>query len=171
MKVKVFLFIITTFVFSCKSDKKDVIKPEETNSENIETVKKPQYQDKLLDFREVNLQFNEDYKMKGFAMQKINDSVYAYVFELDNAVTPATVETYSIGTKAYSIDLKEPIKSSYSPNVETIDGKNYIIMRQKLTKITYIDSVEAYIYQRNNWKASGRLGTLKVKDILLNDKN
>ena len=33
----------------------------------------------------------------------------------------------------------------------------------------YMDSIDFYIYARKDWKASGRLGGIKIRDILLEE--
>ena len=162
MKVKfIILTVIVLLVFGCNSEKKKSDIPE-INTEN--STKTLTFQSELIDLRDVNLSFTEDYTVEKFGMQKLNDSIYHFVLKLDQNVTNEVVEKYSIGFRGYYDS--ENIQFPSSPLLETKDDGKYIIVRRKVKVTNYLDSLDMYIYDRKNWKGSGKLGQIRVKDIL-----
>lgn len=139
--------------------------------QNDDTKQKTnKFADELIDLRDVNQQFTSQLKVEKFGIQRINDSVIGFVFQLDPSTSEATVAKYSYGVKGFYSESPKPYRSSSSPNMETIKNEKYIILRNKVN-ITYFDSLDVYIYKRKNWKESGRLGGIKIKDILIKNEN
>ncbi|WP_417619339.1 hypothetical protein [Oceanihabitans sediminis] len=171
MKKGLFILLLAIAVVACKSDKKEVSETSDKEDELVEsTIKTNSFEDKLLDLRDVNLQFNENYKVEKFGIQKMNDSLIGFVFELDKATAAETVKAYSVGIRVFDATLKESINFSFSPDIEEIEGRKYIIGKKHLNNMTYFDSLSVYIYKRKDWKGSGRLGGFKLRDILFEDK-
>jgi hypothetical protein len=173
MKKGFFVLLMAIAIIACKSDKKnetsieqETIEDSEVQVEKIDNT----FESKLLDLRDVKAQFGNDYKIEKFGVNKINDSIYGFVFKLDPNTTSETVKAYSIGVKCYDVNLKEPLRFSHSPELKNVDGNRYIELTQNLKKITYLDSIEFYNYTRNDWKSSGRISTFKVRDVLFEDK-
>lgn len=171
MKLRVYLitFSLLSTILCCKSDKQESkLGP----SEDVNSPKNS-FEGELLDFREVNDAFNPNYKLVSFGVQKHNDSIYSYVFGLDEGTKNEEVLAHSIGIKAYSHELaedKEYINKGFSPEIEIKQNKKYLILKQKISEIKYIDSLEAFIFARKNYKASGKLGVVKIYDILLENE-
>jgi hypothetical protein len=154
---------------ACKNNTKE----ENTSSQSktLETAKQPTtFEDNLIDLREINQQFLIGYKVEKFGVQKLNDSIYEFVFKVDKNTTAETVNMYSVGIKAFDSYLDKPLLFSRSPELKSIEENKYIFIKNNFKNIKYLDSIEAYIYARNNWKASGKLGAIKVKDIFFEDK-
>lgn len=170
-----FLYILLIIlVFNCKSEKKEV---QSTSDETIEAKKDPlqqsksfKFESKLLDVRGIKQEFNENLKVNKFGMQYVNDSIYAFVLNLDPSTLEETVSNYSFGVKGHYSESETPFKTTFSPEMTTIGNEKYVILRRKINKIKYFDSLDIYIYRRKNWKASGRLGSIKVKDILFENE-
>lgn len=172
MNYKVGCIIILLAFLSCKNEEKT--SPKELNNEPeskiiLETNK---FENSLLSLKDVNLKFNDSFEIKRFGALKKNDSVFSFVLRLDDNVTQKQVKKYSIGLRSYSFELNDTkhLKNDFTPNLKTKQGAKYIILNQKINKIRYFDSIEAYIYKRKDWKASGRLGTIIIRDILLEEK-
>ncbi|WP_418510448.1 hypothetical protein [Corallibacter sp.] len=166
MKYSFTYFLIVMFFFSCKDGNK-------TSQKNKKESTMNSFEISLLDVRDVNVDFNPNYRIKKFGVLKSNDSVYSYVFRLNDDITKQEVLSHSIGVKAYSYELNkdvEFINKGFSPEIEEIEGGKYILLEQKILNIKYIDSLEAFIFSRGNYKASGKLGTIKIFDILLEDE-
>ena len=97
-----FLYILLIIlVFNCKSEKKEV---QSTSDETIEAKKDPlqqsksfKFESKLLDVRGIKQEFNENLKVNKFGMQYVNDSIYAFVLNLDPSTLEETVSNYSFG--------------------------------------------------------------------------
>tara|TARA_R110002012_G_scaffold283090_2_gene473165 strand:- start:113984 stop:114505 length:522 start_codon:yes stop_codon:yes gene_type:complete len=172
MKKGIFiLFMAITFV-ACKSDKKEV---NETVEEDVEQVLPPaklinSFEDKLLDFRDVKLKFNDSYTVEKFGMLKQNDTVFSFVFKLGDDTEKLEVEKYSIGVVGYDSKVSDPFRASFNPELEIKDNKKYLILTREIGETRYFDSIDVYTYKRKDWKASGRLGGFKVRDILFEDK-
>ena len=164
--------LIVSLIFNCKSGEKDNSTAIEV-SEN-QSVSEPElntFESQLLDFRNVDRSFNTQLKVTKFGVQKLNDSTSNFVFKLDPATDIAIAESFSYGIKSFYYEAELPLKTSFSPKVRKIDGNKYIILRNKAKDITYFDSLYVYIYERKNWKGSGELGNLKIKDILIEEEN
>ena len=152
MKKVLSIVLILMLFISCKNDNKG---KKTTNKEPKEIEKEKQeertktFMNDLIDYREIDRKFNQEYTLKSFGMNRINDSVYAYVFKLSDDTPKTTVESLSIGVKAYSDESEKPITSSYSPEIKTKDDGNYIIMPRNFQRIKYLDSIEFYTYARN----------------------
>jgi hypothetical protein len=173
MKKGFFVLLMAITFIACKSDKKNESTIEQAPIEESEVQVEQTdntLEAKLLDLRDVKAQFGGDYKIEKFGVNKINDSIYGFVFKLDPNTTSETVKAYSIGVKCYDSNLKEPLRFSHSPEIKYVDGSQYIELTQNLKKITYLDSIEFYNYTRNDWKSSGRIGTFKVRDVLFEEK-
>lgn len=172
MKYSLSYFFLILLLFSCKNEEKSQnIEIQETKLEELEINN---FEKSLLSLKDLNIKFNDSFRLRRFGAQKKNDSVYALILRLDENVTDQEVKKYSIGLRSYSFELKDSInslKKDFSPKVTTKQGAKYIILRQKINNIRYFDSIEAYIYKRKDWKNSGRLGTIVIKDILLEEKN
>jgi hypothetical protein len=171
MKLKILLitFSVFTIILSCKSDKQNPTKPVTKNTED----KLNSFEESLLDYRKINVNFNPNYNLISFGVKKHNDSIYSYVFGLNNEIKNEEVLAHSIGIKAYSHELledKEYINKGFAPQIEIKENKKFLILKQNFSNIKYIDSLEAFIFTRKNYKASGKLGTVKVYDILLEDE-
>lgn len=164
---KASIILILLIIVSCKNEK------DNSNQSNIKeqtTVSAPSFEKQLLDFRDVNVQFTPEYKLKKFGLQKVNDTVFNFVFQLDEVTTAETVEKYSIGVKGFDNELEKPFRSSYNPILKTIEQNNYIFLKSGLDDIRYFDSLDVYIYKRKDWKGSGRLGGVKIRDIYFKEK-
>ena len=90
----------------------------------------------------------------------------SFVFKLDNRTTEKTVEAYSLGIRIFDQELPETLNLSFHPEVSKIEGRNYLILGHKIRGANYYDSLDVYIYKRKDWKSSGRLGEIKIKDVL-----
>ena len=177
MKNIIIWFFFLATLMSCKSDKKNnkiieqVAETEvvgQDNSKKVE-VKKSFFEEKLSDYRDLERQFVDNYKLDKFGSLKINDSVFAFVFKLNKNTTAEMVKKYSIGLRGYSYEKGEPLKASFAPEIKTRNKENFLILPKNTNGIKYFDSIEVYIYKRKDFKASGRIGTIKVKDILLEE--
>lgn len=167
MKKIALVILIFFIVVSCKK--------ENNKSNQITTTEQPtnmisSFEKELLDLRDVKTQFTPEYKLKKFGLQKVNDTVFNFVFQLDESTTSETVEKYSIGVKGYDKELEKPYRSSHNPVLKTIEQNNYIFLKSGLDDIRYFDSLDVYIYKRKDWKGSGRLGSVKVRDIYFKEK-
>ena len=162
--------VLTGLLISCGNEKKNASETSGTEKDSLAAQELdaavPKFESDLIDWREVDLNYNEEFGIQKFGMRRINDSVFAYVFRLKKDFNPDNILKYSIGIKAYLPDTEDFMRSSYSPEIQVIDNNSYLLMPHKFGKIRYLDSIESYIYARNNWKASGRLGTIKIRDIL-----
>jgi hypothetical protein len=139
--------------------------------ENLESKKEGNtFESRLLDLRAVNLKFNDNFKVEKFGMLKVNDSVFSFVFKLNEETTNEEVQKFSIGIVGYDSNLKDPYKASFSPDIEKIDGNKYLIMTRKINQTRYFDSLEVYTYARKNWEATGRINSIKLEDILFEEK-
>ena len=163
-----FILIVLVLIFACKTDKKAEENNGGTNKkysplgvQNTNTFEKS-----ILDLRIVNKKFNDQYRVEKFGMLKNNDSIYSFVFKLDNNTTEQTVEAFSMGIRIFDATLSTPLNLSFNPVIENIEGGNYLILSHKLKGVNYFDSLDVYIYKRKDWNSSGRLGQLKIKDVL-----
>ena len=159
-----FLIALTILaMYTCKQEKSDV----KNDTTVISTLYENQFEKKLIDLREVKLKFNDYFEVEKFGMLKKSDTVYCFVFKLNDETENTTIDNYSIGIRAYDLELSEPLNLSFHPQVEEIDGGKYILLEQKIVETSYFDSLDVYIYKRKDWESSGRLGEIKIKDILL----
>tara|TARA_R100001377_G_scaffold82768_1_gene63482 strand:- start:312 stop:833 length:522 start_codon:yes stop_codon:yes gene_type:complete len=171
MKKGIFILLIAITFIACKSDKNN------ENADVNETVSdstKPEavsFEQSLLDYRDVNERFLDNYKVEKFGIQKTNDSLIGFVFKLNDSTTNETVEAYSLGIRGFDRNLKKPLLMTFEPVLSEIDGSKYIIATKVVDEVKYFDSISAYIYKRKDWKGSGNLGGFKVLDILLDDKS
>lgn len=108
-----------------------------------------------------------DLEIKKFGIKKINDSISEFIFVLEENISAETVLKYSVGVRAYSSNLERPLTSSFAPNLSMYQGENCIRLKKNLQGIEYIDSLDIYSYKRKNWKTSGRLGSIIVRDIII----
>ncbi|GAA3777107.1 hypothetical protein GCM10022271_06610 [Corallibacter vietnamensis] len=160
-------------LFSCKDETKP--KEEQVKKQSEPKLEINSFEKNLLDLKDVDLAFNESYTIKRFGAIKKNDSVFSFVLRLGDDVTKEEVKKYSIGLRSYSYELGDNktnnLKKDFTPNLVKKKGANYIILNQKINHIRYFDSIEAYTYTRRDWNASGRISTIIIKDILLEEKN
>mgnify|MGYP000353800189 CR=1 FL=1 len=174
MKYSLTCFFLLLIIFSCKNEEKTQnTEIKETKPSKVLEVNN--FEKSLLSLKDVNVKFNDSFKIKRFGAKKKNDSVYAIILRLDENVTEEQVRKYSIGLRSYSFELElndsvNSLKRDFSPKITKKQGAKYIMLNQKINGIRYFDSIEAYIYKRRDWKASGRLGTIIIKDILLEEK-
>lgn len=162
-----FIIITALLIFSCSKEKKKV-EPEIQNSKQEEVIEKT-FLNQLIDVRDVNRSFTDGYHVEKFGMQKVNDSIYGFVFKLSDSVLPETVEKYSVGLTGFNSEKKENFKGSFNPIIDKIEGNKYVILKRKMENYQHFDSIDVYIYARKNWKASGRIGSFKVRDILFEE--
>ncbi len=168
MKGRLFItgLIVLLFV-SCKNETNNNADNEINKKENDASIIKSQlFKNTLLDYRDIDESFTPSFQVNGFGMKRFNDSIYAYVLKLKDNVNAETVKKYSIGFKSYHEGAESPINATFSPEIEIHDESNFLIMKRNLKKIEYFDSLDVYIYARNNWKASGRIGSFKIIDVL-----
>ena len=160
--------LISLLVFSCKGDKKESNADQNLNQEqNIENEAKT-FENSLIDLRDVDQEFIEGYKVSRFGVRKENDSTYFFALKLDENTTKEVVETYSVGARAFNSESEEKtLVRGYSPNLELRDNDKYLLLKVLPTNWKYMDSIDFYIYARKDWKASGRLGGVKIRDVLI----
>lgn len=69
MKSTILLITILVSIFSCKTDKKNNIETN-VNENSTEQITKSTFEKSLLDLREVNQKFNNQYKVEKFGIKK-----------------------------------------------------------------------------------------------------
>lgn len=162
----IFIFAII-IIFSCNKKTKKSSDAETNNPIKVEhEIKASSFEDKLLDIRDLKDSFNSELKIEKFGMQKFNDSLFAFVFKLENSVTNEIIKKYSFGMRGYSSDLDKPFLSNFTPELSIIENNEYLILKRQIKNTKYFDSLDVYIYERKNWKKSGRLGGIMIRDIL-----
>lgn len=170
MKKGLFILLLAISIVACKSDKNN----EDVNTNDAEKVKAntetENFENSLLDYRDINERFLDDYKVQKFGIQKKGDSLISLVFKLNDSTTKETVEAYSLGVRGFDRILDKPILMTFEPDLSEINGGKYIIATKVIDNVKYFDSISVYIYKRQDWKGSGNLGGFKIKDILLEDK-
>ena len=130
MKLKIVLLVLVIVSVSCKTESK-----KETETSVYTEIKKPKtdlFDDQLLDIRSIDQEFVIGYRVQKFGMQKIKDSIYEFVFRLDNATSSTTVDAYSLGIRGFNADQKEPFTASFAPTLKLIDEGKYIMLRRNL---------------------------------------
>jgi len=169
MKKTLIALIIIPIIFGCKSDKKkDENYPVDSQNDISTELKNTKtFESSILDLRTVNEKFNDQYGVEKFGMLKSDDSTYSFVFKLDNDTTAETVEAYSLGIRIFDAELNAPLNLSFHPEIKNIEDNNYLVLSNKLKGAKYFDSLDVYIYKRRDWKTSGRLGQIKIKDVLI----
>lgn len=167
MKKTIYLIVLVFIVVNCKTENKKAIE-EKTTEDLVEIKTKSVFEDELLDVRDVNHELITGYTVEQFGMKKVNDSIHAFVFKLDNNTTEQTVLAYSLGIRGFQED-KNVLEFSPAPFMKTIEQNKYLVLKRKLENIRYFDSIEVYIYERKNWKKSGKLGEYKIKDVVFED--
>lgn len=176
MKTKIFFTLaLILSLLACKEEKKDSINKDQniTNEEAevVETTKKDNsFEDKVMDLRDIKLQFNDVYKFEKFGMLKQNDSAYSFVFKLDDSTLKEEVEKYSIGIIGYDSSISKPFKASFNPELKIKQENKYIILTRVIKQTRYFDSIDVYMYKRKDWKASGRISSIKIKEVLFDTK-
>lgn len=148
---------------SCKENTKKSIEAGK-DSKIIEALNP--YESELLDYRSTDVKFNEDFHIDKFGVRKYNDSIFYFILRLKDNVTEDEVNKYSMGVIAYSYLLEEDYQAVTNPKITRIHDKNYLVINRVPEKTDYLDSIEFYIYQKNNFKASGKLGEIKIIDVL-----
>lgn len=160
--------IVLLLLSSCKSEKKESIKDSEIKQETTNNENQRLFEKSLIDLRDVGQEFIEGFEVKKFGINKVNDSTLFYVLKLSESTLEETVQKYSVGSKAYNNDSDKIILSrSYSPSIKYRDDEKYLLLRILPTNWTYMDSIDFYIYARKDWKSSGRLGGVKIRDVLI----
>lgn len=168
MKKGLFILFMTITFIACKSDK---------NNENFEVNKTDtelvlpnsdtkNFEDSLLDYRDINESFLENYKVEKFGIQKTNDSLIGFVFKLNDDTLNETVLAYSMAILIYDRTLEKPQHFSFNPKIKEIGNSKFIIENKVLNNMTYFDSLDLYIYKRRDYKSSGKLGSFRIRDIL-----
>ena len=118
MKYRLGYIIIISIFFSCKNGEKKQSQKVDNEPELI--LKTNNFEKALLDLRDVDVAFNESFKIKRFGGLKKNDSVYSFVMRLADDVTDEEVKKYSIGLRSYSIEFGDNkniyLKRDYTPN-------------------------------------------------------
>ncbi len=168
--MKPLLIITCAFLIACKSEKKENKQNNTETKVNFVSVKKNKLEEKLVDVRNVDKAFNFELKVESFGVEKVNDSIFNFVFKIDPTTKKETVSQYSYGIRGFSPDSEKPYLRTNSPDITIVDNSKYIILRNMLKEIRYFDSLDVYIYKRKDWKSSGRLGSIKIYDILLEEK-
>ncbi|SEP82225.1 hypothetical protein SAMN05421824_0409 [Hyunsoonleella jejuensis] len=165
MKYRILLIIV---VFSCLSCKQNQKTKEESHIESQKDVKEElnPYELSLLDYREINQEFNSSFKVDKFGVRKFNDSIFYFVLRLNDDIIENEVDKYSMGVKAYDHLEKEEFTAFTNLKIRQLHEKKYLIINRVPKGTKYLDSIEFFIYQKNNFKASGKLGEIKVYDIL-----
>ena len=167
---KLFFVSMLIVLIGCQENKKTEGEINLNKEEFQENDTKPStFESKLLDLRDTKVEFNENFKIEKFGMLKQSDSVYSFVLKLDNITSPFEVEKFSIGVNAYDSSQQEPFKASFNPEIEEINGNKYILLTRKIENYSYFDSLELYTYKRKDWKSSGKISSVKFKDILFKD--
>ncbi|WCO01646.1 hypothetical protein [Psychroserpens ponticola] len=162
------LIILNLLCFNCKNETKN--SSEITESEISKDILND-YDQKLLDYRKLDVLLNGNFKIEGFGMKKMPNGNHGFVFKLGDHTTNKIIDYYSIGLIGYSNESpQKPFEASLHPRLTTKQNNNYIILQRKIDKIRYFDSLDVYIYLRKNYKKSKRLGTVIIKDILFEDK-
>jgi hypothetical protein len=167
MKSSLIITCFTILFLSCKSEKNDI--KTEALSTKVEKIEMSDYENQLIDYRDVDVQFLENYKIKKFGLKKNDfENSYGFVLKLDKSTNESIVKNYSIGVKAYSQDIKKPLSFSLNPIATKIEDESYVVLNKKLPlDLKYFDSLRFIIYERKNWKNSGVLGEFYIKDVLL----
>src|SRR5690606_2407084 len=143
MKNGLFILLLAVSFVACKSDKKnDNIQTENIDSETADETEN--FENSLLDYRDINERFLDDYKVQKFGIQKTNDSLIGFVFKLNDSTSSATVEAYSLGIRVFDRTLAEPLSMSFHPILKEIEGDKYIIVSRVITETKYVDSISAY---------------------------
>lgn len=164
---KVLFIIFISWFLSCNENLKNDLNLNKQTSNHVEKVRQEfPFENDLLDLRDINDKLNDNLKVDKFGMQKINDSIFAFVFKLDNQTTGETIKQYSFGIKGYSSELDAPFLSNFSPILSVVENQKYLVLKRKIKNTRYFDSLDIYIYERKNWKKSGKLGGIIIRDIL-----
>lgn len=168
MKRMVIVFLL---LCSCKSEKKESnSKAEEIKTEKDEKQNRSSFEQSLIDLRDVKQEFISEFRVEQFGISKKKEDFYFYILKLNRATTDEIIRKYSIGAKSFNSE--EPdfvLKRSYSPEIKIVDDKKYLFLKIPPTNWRYMDSIDFYIYSRDNWKASGRIGSIKIRDVLFED--
>jgi uncharacterized protein YxeA len=166
-KYIVLIFFITFFI-SCRN--------KETTNSLIQTKKQEtsiesKFESQILDYRLEIGSFNSEYKFTKFGVKANDDQTHSFVLKLSPKTNNSTVESYTIGIRAFSYDLDKPLSFDVNPKVTKKDGNIYLIITQKLPdNIRYFDSILMFIYERDNWKEFGTIGKYIIRDVLFEDK-
>ncbi|MGG5485937.1 hypothetical protein [Gaetbulibacter sp. PBL-D1] len=172
MTRKLIILIVLLAFFGCESyNKNKSNNVSDSSAKQVVDKKAKDFQETLIDYRKINEQFTDSYKVEGFGIQKRHDSIIGLVFKLNENTTKETVLNYSVGFRIFDKTLLEPKNMSFSPDLIEIGQSKYIVMERVIKDMTYFDSIWVYIYKRKDWKGSGRLGDFKVRDILFEEKN
>lgn len=165
MKHSILQIIIIISLISCKenSSKKHEVKP---NKEKEVVEQLNTYELGLLDYRTIDGEFNKNFKLDKFGVRKFNDSLFYFVLRLKNDVSEEEINKYSMGIISYDPSEKQPHEAFTNLKVRQLHDKNYLVINRVPKDTKYLDSIEFYIYQKNNFNASGKLGKIKVFDVL-----
>jgi len=109
--------------------------------------------------KQVNLNFVPGISLKKLALIKKSDSQRVLILKLNDNVTAAQIQSYSLAVKTYldkdkyatllkgKMYLSNPIK----PKLQTINNHNYIITPFNL-KVTEIDKFEFFLFDRDKFR-------------------
>lgn len=164
MKKTITLILSAVFlIVSCKE--KDNKQKEKFTEHN--EVKKNSFDNKLLDYREIEKPLTEDIYIKSFGVLKEKDSISYLIFKVPNTVNTKTVNYYSAGIIGYNrTSFKKDLRKSGNMKLIKKDNQNYIVLNRPIREVNYLDSISIYFYKKQDYKSSGKLGEILIKDIL-----
>lgn len=172
----IFILLIAITFVACKSDKKNeninVIESSINTKDSLvlEKTESEKFENNLIDYREIDKRFNEELIVDKFGIQIANDSTLAFIFRLNPSSIESAANNYSFAIKGFHNGNDKLFRGTYNPKVNNIGDAKYIQLWQEMIEIKYFDSLQVYIYEKNNWKGSGSLGEIMIKDILIEDK-
>ncbi|MCA0131290.1 hypothetical protein [Winogradskyella alexanderae] len=164
---KIALGVLLSFVLCCKNEKTS----KNENGKNEKTELRSSYEKSLIDYRDLNMPLATDFIIEAFGMKKVKERNYAFVFKLNNNIEQSVLDKYSVGIRGFENYSDDSFETTFNPkNIYDIEGRKYMICTKLINKIRYFDSLEVFIYNRNNWENSGKLGSIKIIDILFEDE-
>ena len=174
MKRIVILIFLSVFIIGCKTDKKQEsntvsgpIEVPEKKEDNKLKTESEMFESGLIDYRDILNQFNEDIEVESFGVQFANDSTMAFVFRLNESVNNNEIDKYSFAIKGFYNDNSDIFRASFNPSVKEIGNAKFIKLWHKRNNVKHFDSLQVYIYERNNWKNSGKLGGFTIRDVIM----
>ncbi len=167
-----FIGLIFLFNLSCKSDKNSSANKKDGLSElNVKDDEANAFEKTLIDYRDIDEQFLESFKVEGFGIQKKPNNKIGFVFKLHPETLESTIIKYSLGIRIFDQTIIKPRTMSFNPELTKKGDSKYIIVERVIDDMSYFDSIIPYIYKRKDWKGSGELGRFIVRDILFEEKN
>jgi len=126
-------------------------------------LKRNSLEETKIAFRSIDKKLAENFNISHFGSKRVNSNTISFSFRLNDDITLETINKYSMGIKVFSSDLKTPRLYSFQPKIEIKGGNKYI--NKNIKEIKSIDSLDVYIYKKNDWKTSGRLGGFKIYNL------